>query len=117
MRQELKSMKATQSDDIEWLMKNRGEAKARINSQIATACEFLKKEFNDDKQWARTLANRRWDTTINKVASVIDDLEAERKNRMRGETRIFDTVRSPCQLPKFPRGVTHFGAALVLLLV
>ena len=74
--QELKSQKEQISDEIEWLMQDRAKAKQRLNAQIATACQLLKKEFDDDKAWARELANRRWDHTINEVAAVIDNLEA-----------------------------------------
>jgi len=91
---ELRSMKEEQDVVIEWLMHDRADAKKRLNSQIATACELLKKEFADDKAWSRRVANERWDTTINRVASVIDGLEAERTNRMRSETRLFETVNA-----------------------
>jgi len=40
---ELKMMKQEQDDVIEWLMHDRAHAKKRLNSQIATACELLKK--------------------------------------------------------------------------
>lgn len=56
----------------------------------------------DDKEWARRFANQRWDATINKVAAVIDNLEAERKNRMRGETRIYDTVNGKMESSEQP---------------
>jgi len=100
--QELHDMKARQDSEIEWLMKNRGEAKARLNAQIATACDLLTQEFMDDKDWARRYANQRWDGTINKVAAVIDNLEAERKNRMRGESRTYETVNQKMQTTEAP---------------
>jgi len=100
--EELRDMRARQGNEIEWLLQNRGEAKARLNSQIATACELLTKEFMDDKAWARRMGNERWDSTINQVAAVIDNLEAERNYRQRGEARIYETVNQKMEASNEP---------------
>jgi len=99
---ELLDVKGRCADEMEFLVQNRAEAKARLNTQIATACELLSHEFRADKEWARQRANDRWDNTINKVAAVIDNLEAERKNRMRAENRTMDQTIQKMQATALP---------------